>query len=404
MWMPMNTHGRDYGYTWKLDLPMAARHNLAAGNEVHRFVLDDRWPAVPGTAPGMAPDDFISINHGQRTRMGWFAEVTSDWSSRWTTLFGLRSDTVWMNTGAVQGYSMMYAVEAAKFNAANRDRRDDGLDATAWVRFQPTASAEFELGYARKTRAPNLYERYAWSTSKMISGMIGWFGDGNYYVGNLALRPEAADTLGGTATWHDTARANWDIKATAYWTALHDFVDVDTLKTYKYSQSTLAQLRFANHDARIAGTDLSGERTLWQNERMGLGRFSVLAGWQHGERIDTPGGLYQMMPVHARFAMDEQKNGWTGGVGISVLDRKSNLDPNRFEKGTEGYALVDMRGGYERSHLRIAGGADNLLNRDYELPLGGVNFDDFMASGRKSQLKPLTGRGRSVYFALSAQF
>ena len=400
----MNTHGRDYGYTWKLDLPIAARHNLAAGNEVHRFVLDDRWPAVPGTAPGMAPDDFISINHGQRTRMGWFAELTSDWSPRWTTLFGLRSDTVWMNTGAVHGYSMMYAADAATFNAANRDRRDDGLDATAWMRFQPNASAEFELGYARKTRAPNLYERYAWSTSKMISGMIGWFGDGNYYVGNLALRPEAADTLGGTATWHDPTRAAWEIKATAYCDWLHDFVDVDTLKTYKYSQSTLAQLRFANHDARIAGADLSGERTLWQNERLGLGRFSVLGGWQHGERTDTSAGLYQMMPVHARFAFDEQKNGLTGGVGISVLDRKSNLDPNRFEKGTAGYALLDLRGGYERGHLRIAGGADNLLNRNYALPLGGVNFDDFMASGRKSQLKPLTGRGRSVYFALSAQF
>jgi iron complex outermembrane receptor protein len=66
--------------------------------------------------------------------------------------------------------------------------------------------------------------------------------------------------------------------------------------------------------------------------------------------------------------------------------------------------LVDLRGGYEHGHMRIAGGTDNLFNRYYALPLGGVNFDDFMASGRKSELKPLTGRGRSVYFALSAQF
>jgi iron complex outermembrane receptor protein len=143
---------------------------------------------------------------------------------------------------------------------------------------------------------------------------------------------------------------------------------------------------------------------VWQNERLGLGRFSVLGGWLHGERTDTSAGLYQMMPVHARFAFDEQRNGLTGGVGISVLDRKSSLDPNRFEKSTAGYALLDLRGGYERGHLRIAGGADNLLNRNYALPLGGVNFDDFMASARKSQLKPLTGRGRSMYFALSAQF
>lgn len=402
MWMPMNTHGRDSGYTWKLDLPIAARHNLAAGNEIHRFVLDDRWPAVPGT--GMAPDDFISINNGRRMRMGWFAELASDWSPRWTTLLGLRSDTVWMNTGAVHGYSMMYAADANAFNAAHRARRDDGLDATAWTRYQPNPGTTFELGYARKTRAPNLYERYAWSTSKMISGMIGWFGDGNYYVGNLALRPEAADTIGGTAAWNDPANAHWDLKATAWVTSLHDFVDVDTLKTYKYSQATLAQLRFANYDARIAGADLSGARTLWQNDRLGLGRLAVLAGWQHGNRTDTSTGLYQMMPLHARFAFDEQKSGFTAGAGIALFDRKSHLDPTRFEKATPGYALLDLRGGYEHGHLRIAGGADNLLNRCYASPLGGVNFDDFMAGGRKSELNPLTGRGRSVYFALSAQF
>ena len=404
MWMPMNTHGRDYGYAWKMDLPIAARHNLAAGNEVHRFVLDDRWPAVPGTAPGMAPDDFISINHGHRMRMGWFAELTSEWTPRWTTLFGLRSDTVWMNTGAVHGYSMMYAADANAFNAASRARRDDDLDTTAWMRFQPNANLSFEAGHARKTRAPNLYERYAWSTSKMISGMIGWFGDGNYYVGSLALRPEAADTFGVTAAWHDSARANWDLKATSYVTALHDFVDVDTLKTYTYSKSTLAQLRFANHDARIAGVDLSGERIVWQNERLGLGRLAVVAGWQHGERTDSSTALYQMMPVHARFAFDEQRKGVTGGVALALLDRKSRLDPNRYEKPTSGYALLDVRGGFEHGHLRIAGGADNLLNRNYAPPLGGVNFDDFMASGRKTELNPLTGRGRTMYVALSAQF
>jgi iron complex outermembrane receptor protein len=47
---------------------------------------------------------------------------------------------------------------------------------------------------------------------------------------------------------------------------------------------------------------------------------------------------------------------------------------------------------------------DNLLNKNYELPLGGVNFDDFMASGWMSQIKPLTGRGRSFYVGLSARF
>jgi iron complex outermembrane receptor protein len=404
MWMPMNIHGRDYGYSWKLDLPIAARHNLTAGNEVHRLVLDDRWQAVPGKAPGMGPDTFLNINNGRRMRMGWFTELTSQWNAKWTTLFGIRTDTVWMNTDAVHGYSGMYAGDAGAFNAANRKFRNNGVDATAWMRYEPNPAVSFKFGYARKNRAPNLYERYAWSTSKMISGMIGWFGDGNYYVGNLALRPETADTIGGTVSSHDSGRARWDVKVSPYVTTMHDFIDVDPVQTYKAAKATQAQLRFANHDARIAGVDLSGAGTLWQSGVFGYGRINLLAGWQHGERTDTSTPLYQMAPVHARIAFEEQKNGFSGAFGVDVFDKKARLDPNRLEQRTPGYALLDWRAGYQRGHLIVSAGADNLLNRYYALPLGGVNMDDFMASGRSTELRPLTGRGRSGYLTLSAQF
>jgi len=309
-----------------------------------------------------------------------------------------------MNTDAVQGYSRMYARDANAFNAANRSFRNTGVDATAWMRYEPNPTSSFEFGYARKNRAPNLYERYAWSTSKMISGMVGWFGDGNYYVGNLALRAESADTFGGTASFHDSGRARWDLKFIPYLTTMRDFIDVDPLQTYKTAKANQAQLRFANHDARIAGVDLSGDGTLWQGGVFGSGSIDLLLGWQHGERTDSATGLYQMAPVHGRIAFEEVKKGLSGGFGVDVFDQKSRLDPNRFEQRTAGYALLDFHAGYQCGHLLISAGADNLLNRSYQLPLGGVNMDDFMASGRSTELRPLTGRGRSVYFDLSAQF
>jgi iron complex outermembrane receptor protein len=181
-------------------------------------------------------------------------------------------------------------------------------------------------------------------------------------------------------------------------------VDVDTLKTFKYAKATLAQLRFVNHDARIAGADLSGGLTVWQNDRFGRGRVGAVAGWLHGERLDTSTGLYQMMPLHVHFAFDEQMKGFTGGLGVEAVDRKSKVDPHRYEQSTPGYALFDLHSGYQRGHLRMAAAADNLFNHSYELPLGGVNLDDFMASGPTNEIKPLTGRGRSVSISLSAQF
>jgi iron complex outermembrane receptor protein len=403
--MPMHTHGRDLGYSGKLDLPLSSRHTLAVGNELHRFVLDDRWPAVAGTAPMMGPNTFVSINDGRRTRLGTFAEVASKWNAQWTTLLGLRNDTVWTNAGAVQGYSaMMYGADADAFNALNRAHTDADWDATAIARYEPNAHSAYEFGYARKSRAPNLYERYAWSTNMMASGMIGWFGDGNYYVSNVSLKPETAHTVSGTAGWRDGARREWDVKLAPYMTYIEDYVDVDTLATATYGMSTFAQLRFANHNARIAGVDFDGSAELWNSARLGRGKIEGVGGWLHGERLDTSTPLYQMMPVHARVQFDEELKEFAGGIGVEATDRKANVDPHRHEQATPGYVLVNMHAGYQLGHLRMNAGADNVFNKCYELPLGGVNFDDFMASGWMAAIKPLTGRGRSAHFRLSAQF
>ena len=86
------------------------------------------------------------------------------------------------------------------------------------------------------------------------------------------------------------------------------------------------------------------------------------------------------------------------------MDQKSVVDPSRCEQRTPGYVLFDVHGPYQHGHFRVSGGSDNLLNRNYELPLGDVNFDDFMAGMRMTDLKPLTGRGRSVFIGLSARF
>jgi iron complex outermembrane receptor protein len=405
MFMPMNTHGRDLGYSIKFEAPLSARQTLRVGNELHRFVLDDRWPAVPGAAPMMGPDDFVSINNGLRVRLGTYAEVGSNWNAKWTTLVGLRNDTVWTNAGPVQGYSaMMYGADAAAFNALNHARTDGNFDATALARYEPNPASTYELGFARKTRSPNLYERYAWSTNWMASGMIGWFGDGNYYVGNLGLKPEIANTVSGTAIWRGLARKAWEFRLTPYETSIQDYVDVDTLATRTYGMSSFAQLRFANHNARIYGVDFSGSGTLWKSEKFGLGKISGVGAWLHGERLGTSTPLYQMMPVNLRLAFDEELKGFAAGAGAQAVDRKSDTDSRRYEQVTPGYALFNLHASYQRAHLQANAAADNLLNKSYELPLGGVNFDDFMASGWMSQIKPLTGRGRSVSFSLTAQF
>jgi iron complex outermembrane receptor protein len=404
MFMPMQTHGRDLGYAVKADLPLSAHQTLRLGNELHRFRLDDGWPPVAGMAPGMGPETFQSIHNGRRTRLGSYAELASRWSPQWSTLVGLRNDTVWTDADSVHGYSSMYSTDAAAFNAAHRAHTDSNLDASASLRWEPVSALSVDLGYARKSRSPNLYERYAWSKNWMAAGMIGWFGDGNYYVGSTALRPEHADTFSAALTLRGSGSKPWELRLAPFYTRLDDFIDGGVLKTVTYGMSDFSLLQFGNYDARTWGGDLAARAALWQNSRFGNGRLTAAGGWLHGERTADKTPLYQMMPLNLRATLDEDWKGASAGFEAEAVDRKRDLDPRRHEQATAGYALYDAHLAYKYRTLEARGDADNLFNRLYAQPLGGVNFDDFMRGMWMGQIKPLTGRGRSVSFALSARF
>ena len=77
-----------------------------------------------------------------------------------------------------------------------------------------------------KTRSPNLYERYTWSTWMMAANMNNTYGDGNGYVGNVSLKPETAHTLSFSSDWHDETKKYWSFKSTPYFTYVDDFSDM----------------------------------------------------------------------------------------------------------------------------------------------------------------------------------
>ena len=105
------------------------------------------------------------------------------------------------------------------------------------------------------------------------------------------------------------------------------------------------------------------------------------------------------MPLNLRLAFDEEIKGLSAGIGSEMVDSKSRLDPNRMELRTPGYALFNLHAAYKSKYLQGSFRVDNLFNRLYELPLGGNNIDIYSATG---SMTPVSGRGRSVSFNLSA--
>jgi len=400
-YMPMETRGIDLGYSLKTEILFAEKNILRLGNEFHRFTLNDSWPPVAGSMM-MSPNTFVNINDGRRDRYSVFAEWESKVSKELTTVIGVRDELVQMDTGKVQGYntSMMYAADAKAFNEQDHAHNDNNLDITALARFEPTLNATYEIGYARKTQSPNLYERYAWSSFFMSAGMINWYGDGNAYVGNFNLRPEVANTLSLTTDWHDSACKNWELKVTPYYTYVNDYIDVNVL-TLKSTGNTL---QFANHDARIYGLDVSGKVGVWEDGGYGRGQLSGTLGYVNGRNLDTGNSLYHMMPLNGLLTLEQKISGWTNAVELQLVSGKTEVDTIRKEPTTPGFALLNLRTAYQWKNLRLDFGITNLFDRFYYLPLGGINYDQNLADKRLTPFESVAGQGRSFNVGLTQTF
>jgi iron complex outermembrane receptor protein len=402
--MPMNTHGQDIGYDLHAELPLSQQNTLRLGNEYHGFKLDDWWSAIPMSMM-MGPNTYENINNGKRDIFSLFAEMESRLDTQWTSLLGIRTDSVKMDTGAVQSYGcgMMCGSDtaaAAAFNAVGHARSDTNIDLTALARYAANPGTTYEFGYSRKTRSPNLYERYTWGMSDMAMAMIGWFGDGNGYVGNLNLKPEVANTLSATAKWSDSERKTWELTATPYYTYVVDYIGVNKIGT---SMMGTANLQFANHNAKIYGLDLSAKESLWDNN-YGVGQLKEVLAWTHGSTTDTEENLYHMMPLNARISLEQALNAWTNSVEFQLVDKKSSVDELRNEPATPGYALVNMRTAYQMKAVRFDLGVTNLFNKFYYLPLGGVDIADWEANGSAGLPAAVAGAGRSVNAGLTVKF
>ncbi len=427
--MPMNTHGQNFGYSAKAEILESPRDMLRVGNELHAFLLDDWWPAVPGMAPWMGPNTFQNINGGQRYDVGTFAEWERKWDAQWTTLLGVRNDVVWMNTGNVQGYSNdpatpIYAPDAAVFNAENHARTDVNFDATALARYEADLWDTYEGGFSMKTRSPSLYERYDWSTNAMAAMMNGWAGDGNYYVGNINLKPETAYTLSFSYDVHDGAsfkdsasNKDWELKITPYYSYVADYMDVrrctgaDTRLTVmtlcgtQTNTSGPVELIYVNQDAEIFGADISGRMPLLYTDAYGKFSLVGVAGYDRGINLVTGGGLYHMMPFNAKLTIEHKLGNWSSTAELQLVDAKTDVETVRNELETRGYALVNLRSSYQWGQVRFDLGVENLFNKQYYSPLGGAYLGNAAASSYGAgPFTPLAGMGRNIYAGVTVKF
>ena len=344
--------------------------------------------------------DYVNLNHASRTQLGTFAEWQRSWNAHWNLLLGVRHDTIWMNTGAVQGYDGVDPTASA-FNAQDRARTDINFDATAVVRYQPDDTQSYQLGLARKNRSPNFYERYAWGTSTV--GMISWFGDGNGYTGNPDIKPETAYTLSASGAWHSSAD-DWHFDLTPYFTHIENYIGVISICGPLCTGLPAAQLEFANHEARLYGADAAGSYDFQMPSAYGLLRLTGAAGFVRGRDLTTNTDLYRMMPLNGTIGLEHQWRAWLNRLEVRAVGAKTHLDTVRLEPATGGFATVALRTAYLWRAVRFDLAVINLFDRQYADPLAGRWQSGLYAPAFVGTIPALPAMGRSVDVGLTVTF
>ena len=407
--MPMYTDGKNTGVSLGADIVLNARDLLKVGAEFQAYRLDDWWPP---SGAGMWPDTFWNIRDGERDRYAVFGEWEARHSAQWTSVLGLRHETVKMDAGDVNGYCTSgmcmgsQLADAAAFNGQSRDKTDRNWDLSALARYTPDATQTFEAGIAQKTRSPSLYERYTWSTWSMAAVMNNFVGDGNGYVGDIDLKPEVAHTLSIAADWHDAGAKTWSLRVSPFYSHVRDFIDARCLPGTTCTPDKFNVLQYVNQSARLYGADLSGKALVARTQGYGDFTLSGVVNYVRGENRDTGDDLYNIMPLNARLTLTQSIGRWRNALESEWVARKDKVSDVRNEAETAGYNLIHLRSACQWQQVRLDVGIENLLDKGYALPLGGA----YLGQGRTMSINgvpwgtAVAGPGRSFYAAVSYSF
>lgn len=414
--MPMVTKGINYGYKLQFEVPSDQDDSIFRfGSEFKSSGINDFWPATSNRASMMGPNPFINLNKATRDHFGVYVEWEKPWSDEWQTVLGFRYDRIMADTGDVQGYNNFsndFIVtdyeQAQDFNALDHERNFNLFDVSLLIQYAPNDWINYTLGYARKNRAPSLQELYPWSTSPMPMTMIGWFSDGNGYVGNIDLEVEIAHNISFTTNLSDPSEEKrWNLEISPFFSYVEDYIDADLCQECRRQPGNgFSYLRMANHDAYLWGVDVTGDMDLFTDPTYGDFSTNTVMSYVRGKRTDN-NNLYHMMPFNLKLGLNHQLGGWKSSFDMQFIDSKDDVQQLRNELTTSSYILLNLNTSYKWEHVSIDVGIDNLLDKQYYAPLSGVYIGDqypMTLISSKANTQNLAGQGRSVYVGVSLSY
>lgn len=357
-------------------------HVLRVGAE---YLLNDFDAYSQRLVSGVQQD---IIRDASRDRLGVFGEWQAQHGGAWQTLAGVRSDTVKsdaaniVNVGPAPAAAVL--ADQASFNSRAHDITDHNWDATLLARYQASAASDYELGLARKTRAPNLVERYLWSPSNASAGQA----DGRTYLGNLDLDPEVSHQVNLGAAWHGNG---WRVAPNLFYNRVRDYIQGTPIARLDSSGNPV--LQYMN----VGRADLYGVDGRWQYRLTEAAGLRGTLSYVRGKNEDNGDNLYRIAPLRADVALDYRTGNWKHTLDARLVAEQDKVSAYNGETASSGYGLLNLRTTWQATRgATLAAGIENLFDKYYADHLGGINR---VASSDVPVGGHIPGAGRFAYIA-----
>jgi iron complex outermembrane receptor protein len=255
-------------------------------------------------------------------------------------------------TNASRANSALYqAYHATSATTAH----DSGVSGNIKLSWQATASTSLFAGVGSNIRFADPEERFFHSDSSM----------GNGWVGNpLLTHPRNTEyDLGLTAK-----KSRYTLSPLFFFSDLSNYITLyaaNRQQTVAGVSSTKAQ-SYANVQAHQWGGELTSSAPIAK----GL-RADETFAYTRGTKVPQPGNnifssnLFQVPPIRSTLDLRYERPNLYAAVSAIVTGRQDHVDTDENELRTAGYSTFNLKLGYHTNRIRVEGGVNNLLAREY---------------------------------------
>lgn len=357
-----------YSYAEAQTLNGAARLNLGPVQVGVDRMMIDRMVNI--TNPNSAGFVIGSLDQVRQERIGAFAESRFAYAG-WQADLGVRVDghNARMNNPQTGSAVPMMIANLARATAlSNGVRKDTTWDAVIRV-WRDRGTVRPRLTLSRKSRVPNAVERFSWLPTEASGGLA----DGNIYIGNQTLKPEAAWSAEGGV---DLVTGPVTFRPSVFYRRIDNYVQGTPVPSSMTAQIAIATMNgdstpliATNVEAELYGADAD---LTWQVlDRL---KLEGTVSYVRGKRRDIADNLYRIAPLNGRLALTWQAQGWSVTGEAVGAARQGEVSATNGEAASPGWVAANLWFDVALGQsVSLSGGVENLFDRRYSDHLAGRN-------------------------------